>query len=75
MQDIADFVGDSLGLSQTDSLAREEKVTLLGFGTFQVTERKGRKGVNPQTGEAIQIPPKKTPKFLPWKRLRKRVRR
>ena len=32
----------------TDSLGGEEKVTLVGFGTFQVMERKSRKGVNPQ---------------------------
>ena len=32
----------------TDSLGGEEKVTLVGFGTFQVMERKARKGVNPQ---------------------------
>ena len=38
----------------TDSLAREERVTLVGFGTFQVMERKARKGVNPQTREAIK---------------------
>jgi len=34
-----------------------------------------RKGINLQTGEAIQITAKKTAKFLPWKRLRKKVRR
>jgi len=54
----------------TDSLAREEKVTLVGFGTFQVMERKARKGVNPQTGKTIQIPAKKVPKFRPAKSLR-----
>jgi DNA-binding protein HU-beta len=32
-----------------DSVSREEKVTLVGFGTFQVMERKARKGVNPRT--------------------------
>lgn len=54
----------------TDSLARNEKVTLVGFGTFQVMQRKARKGVNPQTGKIIQIPAKKVPKFLPGKGLR-----
>jgi nucleoid DNA-binding protein len=39
----------------TDSLGREEKVTLLGFGTFQVMERKARRGLNPRTGEGIYV--------------------
>lgn len=43
----------------TDSLTREEKVTLVGFGTFRVRERKARRGRNPQTGETIQIRAKK----------------
>ena len=54
----------------TDSLAREERVTLVGFGTFQVMERKTRKGVNPQTGKTIEIPAKRVPKFRPGKSLR-----
>jgi DNA-binding protein HU-beta len=58
----------------TDTLARQEKVTLVGFGTFQVVERKARTGRNPQTGEIIQIPAKKAPKFKPGKGLRERVR-
>ena len=49
----------------TDSLAREEKVTLVGFGTFQIMGRKARTGRNPQTGEEMQIPAKKVPKFKP----------
>ena len=58
----------------TDSLAREEKVTLVGFGTFQVMERKARRGVNPQTGKTIQIAAKKVPKFVPGKGLREKVK-
>jgi len=58
----------------TDSLGREEKVTLVDFGTFQVMERKARKGVNPQTREAINIPAKKVPKFRPGKGLREKVK-
>jgi len=58
----------------TDSLARQEKVTLVGFGTFQIMERKARRGRNPQTGETIQIPAKKVPKFRPGKGLRERIR-
>ena len=52
----------------------EEKVTLVDFGTFQVMERKARRGVNPQTRQTIQIPAKKVPKFRPEKGLRKRVK-
>ena len=58
----------------TDSLGREEKVTLVGFGTFQVRQRKARRGVNPQTRKTIQIPAKKVPKFRPGKGLREKVK-
>jgi len=58
----------------TDSLAREERVTLVGFGTFQVRQRKARRGVNPQTRETIQIPAKNVPKFRPGKGLKERVK-
>jgi len=58
----------------TDSLAREERVTLVGFGTFQVRQRKARRGVNPQTRGTIQIPAKKVPKFRPGKGLREKVK-
>ena len=58
----------------TDALAREEKVTLVGFGTFQVMPRKARTGRNPQTGQTIQIPAKKVARFRPGKGLRERVR-
>jgi len=58
----------------TDSLIRQEKVTLVGFGTFQVRERKARKGVNPQTRKTIQIPVKNVPKFRPGRGLRETVK-
>jgi len=53
--------------SVTDALKSNDKVTLVGFGTFAVSERKARKGRNPQTGEEINIPAKKAPKFVPGK--------
>jgi len=65
---------DAIISAITDSLAREEKVTLVGFGTFQVMERKARRGRNPQTGKELQIPAKKVPKFKPGKELREVVR-
>jgi DNA-binding protein HU-beta len=57
-----------------DTLAAGEKVTLVGFGTFQVVNRKARRGVNPQTRETIQIPAKKVPKFRAGKDLRGKVK-
>ena len=66
-------VVDAIISAITDCLGREEKVTLVGFGTFQVMERKGRRGRNPQTGQTIQIPAKKVPKFVPGKVLREKV--
>lgn len=57
----------------TDTLTRGEKVTLVGFGTFKVMQRKARTGRNPQTGQSIQIPAKKVPRFRPGKDLKDRV--
>ena len=51
-----------------------EKVTLVGFGTFQLMNRKARRGVNPQTGEELQIPAKRMPKFVPGKGLREKIK-
>ena len=59
----------------TDCLAREERVTLVGFGTFQVMERKARRGVNPQTREELDIPAKNVVRFKAGKGLRERVRK
>ena len=56
-----------------DTLAAGEKVTLVGFGTFGVRQRKARTGRNPQTGATLQIPAKKVPKFLTGKALREAV--
>jgi len=57
-----------------DSLARGEKVTLAGFGTFRVGTRKARPGRNPQTGESMQIPARKVPVFKAGKRLKEEIR-
>jgi len=66
-------VVDAVTSAITDSLAGGEKVTLVGFGTFQVQKRKARQGVNPQTGEKISIPAKDVPKFKPGRSLREAV--
>lgn len=46
-----------------ESLASGEKVGLVGFGTFEVSERAEREGINPQTKERILLPSSKSPKF------------
>jgi len=58
----------------TDALARGERVTLVGFGTFRVISRKARRGRNPQTGQSIQIPAKRVPRFKAGRDLREAVR-
>ncbi|MCS7281499.1 MAG: HU family DNA-binding protein [Desulfobacterota bacterium] len=55
------------------ALKKEEKVTLVGFGTFSVVKRKARKGRNPRTGKEIKIPARTVPKFTAGKALREAV--
>ncbi len=57
----------------TDSLQNGEEVSIVGFGKFAVSHRKARKGVNPQTGESIDIPAKDVPVFRPGKKLKDAV--
>jgi nucleoid DNA-binding protein len=54
----------------TKALKKNDTVTLVGFGTFKVGQRKARKGRNPQTGEEINIKAKRVPKFSPGKALK-----
>ena len=54
----------------TDEMVKGEKVQVVGFGTFEVTERKEREGRNLQTGAPMTIPASKTPKFRPGKALK-----
>ncbi len=56
-----------------NALRKGETVTLIGFGTYSVVERKARIGRNPQTGAELQIPAKKTVKFKAGKGLREMV--
>jgi DNA-binding protein HU-beta len=56
------------------ALKKGDKVTLIGFGTFSVTQRKARKGRNPQTGKEIKIPARKAPKFSAGQALKKAVK-
>ncbi len=75
--ELAEQVANQTGLARTesreavdaitsvisDALVREEKVTLVGFGTFQVKGREVMRGRNPQTGQSIQIPAKEVPEL------------
>ena len=53
-----------------DELKKGGKVQLVGFGTFEVSERAAREGRNPQTGETMVIKASKTPKFKAGKALK-----
>jgi len=59
--------------SVEDTLKAGEKVTLVGFGTFEVRERAARKGRNPQTKQEITIPASKAPVFKAGKGLKDNV--
>ena len=70
----------TVGLDTAFELINKElkkggKVTLTGFGTFDVGKRKARAGVNPRTGEKIKIPSSKMPRFRPARSLKKDVRK
>jgi DNA-binding protein HU-beta len=54
-------------------LKKGEKISLVGFGSFEVKKRKARKGMNPQTKEEIKIPAKKVPVFRAGKGLKEIV--
>ncbi len=53
----------------TDTLKKDDKLTLIGFGTFSVSKRAARDGRNPQTGKTMKIPAKNVAKFKVGKKL------
>ena len=55
------------------TLGKGDSINLVGFGSFIVRDRAARKGKNPQTGEAIDIPAAKVPVFRPGKSLKEVV--
>ena len=57
----------------SEELKKGEKIQLVGFGTFEVSDRAARTGKNPQTGSAIDIPASKAPKFKAGKALKETV--
>lgn len=83
-QDLIDTLSSDVGLSKKDAgktidvmissitkaLKKGDKVQLVGFGTFEVRKRSAREGRNPQTGQSIKIPARKSPAFKPGKALK-----
>jgi DNA-binding protein HU-beta len=75
--DLINAIAEAAGLTKADAtkalnattaaianaVKNDDKVALVGFGTFSVSERPGRTGKNPRTGEVIEIPAKKVVKF------------
>lgn len=57
----------------TETLAKGEKISLVGFGSFEVVDREARTGRNPKTGETIEIPASKSPKFKAGSKLKEIV--
>ncbi|MCL2069191.1 MAG: HU family DNA-binding protein [Oscillospiraceae bacterium] len=57
----------------TEALVSGDKVSLVGFGTFEVKNRSARKGINPRTKEAMQIEASKLPAFKAGKALKEAV--
>lgn len=65
---------EALFSSVQDTLAKGDKVQIIGFGTFEVRERAARKGRNPQTGKEIEIAASKVPAFKAGKALKDAVK-
>ncbi len=59
--------------SISDALVKGEKVSLVGFGTFEVRERKAKEGINPHTKQKMKIAAKKVPAFKAGKALKDAV--
>ncbi|MFD1928135.1 HU family DNA-binding protein [Sporosarcina siberiensis] len=86
--ELINSVAEAAGLSKKDgtkaveavfetiqsTLAKGEKVQVIGFGTFEVRERAARKGRNPQSGEEIDIAASKVPAFKAGKALKDAVK-
>lgn len=64
---------DAVVESIQEALAKGEKVQIIGFGSFEVRDRKERKVISPATGEEILVPATKVPAFKPGKSLKEAV--
>jgi nucleoid DNA-binding protein len=69
----AEMAVDAVFDTITKALSRGEEVGIAGFGTFKVSKRSARTGINPRTGEKIQIAAKTVPKFAAGKALKDAV--
>lgn len=67
VEQVVDIFFDQIG----KRLAEGGRVELRGFGAFSTREREARKGRNPRTGEAVDVPAKKVPYFKPGKEMRR----
>lgn len=56
-----------------EAVSNDDKVTLVGFGSFESRERKAREGRNPKTGEKMEIPATKVPAFSAGKLFKEKV--
>ncbi len=65
---------DTIFASITTAMKKKGAVTLVGFGTFKVAKRAARMGINPRTGEKIQIAASTKPKFRAGKVLKEAVK-
>ena len=59
--------------TMTRSLAKGQRIEILGFGSFDLNHRPARVGRNPKTGDKVEVPEKYVPHFKPGKELRERV--
>jgi DNA-binding protein HU-beta len=71
---VAEQVVNSVFSAVAEAMKMGDKVTLVGFGTFSVSERAAREGRNPQSGETINIPAKKVVKFKAGSKLTETVK-
>ncbi|MBI2610245.1 HU family DNA-binding protein [Candidatus Giovannonibacteria bacterium] len=69
-EEVVDFVFDSI----TEAMKRGEEVSIAGFGTFAVKQRKARQARNPRTGQTVNVPAMKVPKFRAGKGLKEAVK-
>jgi integration host factor subunit beta len=69
----AEVVVEEVFAAIIESLNRGEKIELRGFGSFRIRQRNSRRGRNPKTGDAVEIPAKAVPYFKPGKELRELI--
>ena len=87
--DLVDQIAATAGVRKTQATAmiealidsifsaikKGERVTLVGFGTFAISQHKARNGRNPRTGESITLPARRAARFSPSLKLKKALKR